>query len=59
MDPLPITITTAQGTRNIILTPTSKTLTETIALREKPMRIEVDPRNTVLKEASVRETTRQ
>ncbi len=53
VDPLPITVTTAEGTRDIILTPKSKVFTETIALREKPLRVDVDPRNTLLKEIKV------
>ena len=58
MDPVPVTITTATGKRDIVLQPTSKNLIETIQLREKPLKIEVDPRNTLLKEANVRELTR-
>ena len=54
LDPVPIVITTAAGKRDVILKPTGKTTTETIQLREKPVRIEVDPRNTLLKEATVR-----
>jgi len=58
MDPVPVTITTASGKRDIVLQPTSQNLVKTISLREKPLKIEVDPRNTLLKEASVREVTR-
>jgi aminopeptidase N len=58
LDPVPVTITTASGKRDIVLQPTSKNFVKTISLREKPLQIEVDPRNTLLKEASVREVTR-
>ena len=53
VDPLPITVTTAEGTREIKLTPTGKMFTQTIALREKPLRLDIDPRNTLLKEIKV------
>jgi aminopeptidase N len=59
LDPVPITITTATGKRNIVLKPTGKSTIETIQLREKPLRIEVDPRNTLLKEVSVRDVSSQ
>lgn len=52
-DPVPVTIRTASGTRDIVLNPTGKATTETIPLREKPLRIELDPRNTLLKESNV------
>jgi aminopeptidase N len=58
LDPVPVTITTASGKRDLVLQPTGKNLVETIPLREKPLKIEVDPRNTLLKEASVRELRR-
>ena len=54
MDHVPVTIRTATGTRDIVLKPTGKTTTETIRIREKPVRLELDPRNTLLKEARVR-----
>jgi aminopeptidase N len=59
VDQLPIAITTASGTRNIVFQPTGKNTTKTIQLKEKPLRIEVDPRNTLLKEVSVRELSRE
>jgi aminopeptidase N len=57
LDPLPVVITTASGKRTVVLEPTSKQTVETIALREKPLKIEIDPKNTLLKEASVRDAT--
>jgi aminopeptidase N len=50
LDPVPITVTTAKGKRDLILKPAGKLLNETIRLDEKPTSIEVDPRNTLLKE---------
>ena len=52
-DPVPITITTASGKRDIVLRPSSKLSTETIPLNEKPVHIELDPRNTLLKESTI------
>jgi aminopeptidase N len=54
-DPLPVTIVTATGKREVVLKPTGKSLIETIQLRTKPLRIEVDPQNTLLKEVTVRD----
>jgi aminopeptidase N len=53
LDPVPVRITTASGKRDIVLKPSSKQLIQTITLRERPLQIEIDPRNTLLKEASV------
>lgn len=53
LDPVPIVIKTSSGSRDIILKPTGKTTVETIQLREQPSGIEIDPRNTLLKEAKV------
>ena len=54
LDPVPITITTASGRRDIVLKPTGKELIQTIPLSEKPINIEVDPQNTLLREARVK-----
>ena len=54
LDHVPVTIRTASGTRDVVLKPMGKTLAQTIQLREKPVGIDLDPRNTLLKEASVR-----
>jgi len=53
LDHVPITITTAGGKRDVILKPAGKEVVETIQLNEMPTSIEVDPRNTLLKEATV------
>ena len=54
MDHVPITIRTASGSRDVTVKPGGKSTTTTIQLREKPVGIELDPRSTLLKEASVR-----
>jgi aminopeptidase N len=53
LDPVPVTIKTSSGSRNIVLKPTGKTTVETIQLRDQPSAIEIDPRSTLLKEAKV------
>jgi aminopeptidase N len=53
-DPVPVTIRTGSGTREVVLKPLSKTTVETIQLRDEPSAVEIDPRHTLLKEASVR-----
>ena len=53
LDPVPIVIKTPSGSRDIVLKPTGQTTVETIQLREQPSGIEIDPRNTLLKEAKV------
>lgn len=53
LDPVPVTIKTSSGSRDVVLKPTGKTTVETIQLREQPSGIEIDPRNTLLKEAKV------
>lgn len=50
LDHVPITITTASGKRDLVLKPSGKQQSETIRLSEKPTSIEIDPRNTLLKE---------
>ena len=54
LDPLPVRIVTPSGSREVVLKPAGKQLIQTIELREKPTRIEIDPRNTLLNEAVVR-----
>jgi aminopeptidase N len=54
LDPLPVTISTTGGSKDILLKPAGKYLIETIQSNEKPLRIEIDPRNTLLKEATVK-----
>jgi len=53
LDPVPVAIQTPSGSRDIIIKPMGKTTFETIQLREQPSGIQLDPRNTLLKEAKV------
>lgn len=53
-DPVPLTISTASGPQTIVLNPTTKQLLKTIRLNAKPAQINLDPHNTLLKEASIR-----
>lgn len=53
-DPLPVTITTARGKREVVLNPTGKLFIERISLRDKPISIEVDPHNVLLDETTVK-----
>ena len=53
-DPVPITISTASGKREVVLKPTGKLFIERIPLREKPTSLEVDPQNVLLDEATVK-----
>jgi aminopeptidase N len=54
LDPVPITISTASGKQDVVLKPSGKQLIKTLPLGQKPTQIEVDPRNTLLKEATVK-----
>lgn len=54
VDPVPLKISTASGAKNILLQPTGKHLIQTIRLTEKPTRIEIDPHNVLLDEATVK-----
>ena len=54
MDAVPVTISTATGQRDVILKPAGKQLIETIHSTDKPAGIEIDPHNTLLKEATVK-----
>ena len=54
LDPVHVTIATAGGKRDVILKPTGKQLIETIRFNVTPIRIEVDPRNTLLDESTVK-----
>jgi len=53
-DPVPVTISTASGKRDVVLKPTGKLFIERIPLREKPVSVEVDPHNVLLDEATVK-----
>lgn len=54
VDPVPVTITTASAKREIVLKPVGKLLIERVPLRQKPMSIEVDPRDALLDETTVK-----
>ena len=54
LNPVPITITTAKGKSDLLLSPASKELIANFPMDDRPTRIEIDPRNTLLKEAIVR-----
>lgn len=53
LDPVPVRIQTASGPRDILLKPVGTTTVETIKLSDQPSGIELDPQNTLLKEAKV------
>ena len=53
LDPVPISVKTGSGARDIVLQPTGKVFTQTIRVDDKPVGLELDPRNTLLKEAKV------
>ena len=50
MDPLPVTITTATRTYQMMLRPKGKTVIETMTTTEMPKNLAVDPNQTILKE---------
>jgi aminopeptidase N len=54
LDAVPITITTAKGKSDVVLSPATKEVVANFPLKDRPMKIEVDPRNTILKEAVVK-----
>ena len=54
IDQVPVTITTASGKREVVLKPTGKLWIERVPLREKPIRVEVDPHNVLLDETTVK-----
>ena len=53
-DPVPVTITTARGKRDVLLKPAGKLFIQRVPLKEKPISVEVDPRNVLLDEATVK-----
>ena len=53
LDHVPVAITTTSGKRDVFLKPNGKETVETVRLTERPTSIEIDPRNTLLKEATV------
>jgi aminopeptidase N len=54
LDQVPVTVTTATGKKHLVLKPAGKELVETVRFGERPTKIELDPANTLLKEATVR-----
>jgi len=54
MDPVQVVISTATGKRDVVLKPSGKQLIQTIRLNDKPLSIDVDPRNVLLDEATVK-----
>jgi hypothetical protein len=50
LDPVQLSIVTGNGRRDITVTPTGKVASQTVQLNQAPLRIEVDPRNQLLKE---------
>jgi aminopeptidase N len=54
LDPVQVTVSTAGGKRDVVLRPTGKQFTQTIPLNSKPLSIDVDPRNVLLDEATVK-----
>jgi len=54
VDPVPVTISTATGKREIVLKPTGKLFIERVPLRQKPTSIEVDPQNVLLDETNIK-----
>lgn len=51
---VPVYVTTASGKRRVDFKPTSKEMSEELNLEEKPVSVEIDPDNTILKEAVVK-----
>lgn len=54
LDPVPVKIVARRGESEVILKPKGKEFVHTIRVPESPWRIEIDPRNTILKEATVK-----
>jgi aminopeptidase N len=54
LDPVQVVITTATGKRDVVLKPVGKELIQTIRLNDKPVSIDIDPRNVLLDEATVK-----
>jgi aminopeptidase N len=54
LDAVPIIISTSAGANTINLTPSSKNYVQFVRSAQKPAQVEVDPKNTLLKEVTVR-----
>jgi aminopeptidase N len=53
-DPVHVSVTTANGKRDIVLKPTGKLFIQRIPLRAKPVQIDFDPDNRLLEESTVK-----
>jgi aminopeptidase N len=53
-DPVHVSVTTANGKRDIVLKPTGKLFIQRIPLRAKPVQIDFDPDNRLLDESTVK-----
>jgi len=53
LDPLPIVVTTNNGATTTNLTPSSKNYVQFVRAAQRPTQIEIDPKNTLLKEVTV------
>jgi len=53
LNAVPVTITTARGKSEVMLNPASKELVKNFPLKDRPTKIELDPRNTILKEVTL------
>lgn len=51
-NPVPIQIVTARGKRRLLLVPNGKELVKEIPFRQRPIRVDLDPDNQLLKEVS-------
>lgn len=54
IDDVPVNIITGAGSQEIVIKPSSKYIVRNVRLKEPPHRIELDPQNTLLKEATVK-----
>jgi len=54
MDPIPVAITTSSGAVNAVITPSGKTWSQVLKVSEKPTQVVADPKNTLLKEVSIK-----
>jgi len=54
LDPVPIVITTSNGTITTTLNPSNRTYVQYVRSAQKPTQVEVDPDHTLLKEVTVR-----
>jgi aminopeptidase N len=54
LDPVPIVITTSNGTITTTLNPSNRTYVQYVRSAQKPTQVEVDPKATLLKEVTVR-----